>query len=247
MEGNDTRSEFVFEARDHLADMENELLAIEAGGAAANPKLVEKVFRAIHSIKGGAGFLELTTLSQLAHHAESVLSLIGNRQLVPDAPVTEALLKSIDRIRDMIDDIDHSNLVDVSDCVTALHAITTTRRSVATSSGDAPRAVPQAAAARAAAEPTTAQPRVVTQAAAARAAAEPTTAQPRVVTQASQKARPGERTASPKPGAPMRANPRRARSHCEEATTQAERSSRSATTAEESTPPSSKRRRSPAA
>ena len=227
MEGNDTRSEFVFEARDHLADMENELLAIEAGGAAANPKLVEKVFRAIHSIKGGAGFLELTTLSQLAHHAESVLSLIGNRQLVPDAPVTEALLKSIDRIRDMIDDIDHSNLVDVSDCVTALHAITTTRRSVATSSGDAPRAVPQAAAAR--------------------AAAEPTTAQPRVVTQASQKARPGERTASPKPGAPMRANPRRARSHCEEATTQAERSSRSATTAEESTPPSSKRRRSPAA
>jgi two-component system chemotaxis sensor kinase CheA len=180
MEGNDTRSEFVFEARDHLADMENELLAIEAGGAAANPKLVEKVFRAIHSIKGGAGFLELTTLSQLAHHAESVLSLIGNRQLVPDAPVTEALLKSIDRIRDMIDDIDHSNLVDVSDCVTALHAITTTRRSVATSSGDAPRAVPQAAAAR--------------------AAAEPTTAQPRVVAQPSKKARPGERTASPKPG-----------------------------------------------
>ena len=48
---------YVEESIEHLADIENDLLAIENDGADINEELVNKVFRAAHSIKGGAANL----------------------------------------------------------------------------------------------------------------------------------------------------------------------------------------------
>ncbi len=118
-------SDFVIESREHLADIENQLLAIEAAGADMDLELVNTVFRAVHSIKGAAGFLGFTTVGQLAHDLENVLNLVRNRQLVPDATVTDVLLRSADKLRAMIEDIDHSNGLDVSEHVTALQKIVT--------------------------------------------------------------------------------------------------------------------------
>ena len=115
--------EFVTESREHLADVENQLLAIEAAGAQADPELVNTVFRSVHSIKGAAGFLGFSTVGQLAHDLENVLNLVRNRQLVPDTTVTNTLLRSADKLRAMIDDIDHSNGVDVSEHLDALQRI----------------------------------------------------------------------------------------------------------------------------
>ena len=53
-------NDFVIEANEHLAEIENQLLEIEANGANVNVDLVNTVFRAIHSIKGAAGFLGLS-------------------------------------------------------------------------------------------------------------------------------------------------------------------------------------------
>ena len=53
---------FIEESLEHLADIENDLLAIEEGGANTDEDLVNKVFRAAHSIKGGAGFMGVTTI-----------------------------------------------------------------------------------------------------------------------------------------------------------------------------------------
>ncbi|MCG8701375.1 MAG: Hpt domain-containing protein, partial [Bacteroidales bacterium] len=64
---------FVEESREHLADIENDLLTIEEGGADIDEDLVNKVFRAAHSIKGGAGFMGLETIKDLAHKTENVL------------------------------------------------------------------------------------------------------------------------------------------------------------------------------
>ena len=50
---------FLEDAREHLSGIENDFLAIEAAGTAVDVALVNKVFRAVHSIKGGAGFLGL--------------------------------------------------------------------------------------------------------------------------------------------------------------------------------------------
>lgn len=116
-------ADFVTESRDHLAGIENQLLAIEVAGAEADPELVNTVFRAIHSIKGAAGFLGLTVLGQLAHGLESVLNLVRNRQLVADSANVGVLLEGADLLRGMIEDVEHSNHVDVAALLEALQAI----------------------------------------------------------------------------------------------------------------------------
>ena len=65
-DGNDELLDlFLAESREHLADIEADLLAIESSGANIDEELVNKVFRAAHSIEGGAGFLEMTQLGGL--------------------------------------------------------------------------------------------------------------------------------------------------------------------------------------
>jgi two-component system chemotaxis sensor kinase CheA len=78
-------AEFVVESREHLADVENQLLAIEAGGAEIDSDLVNTVFRAIHSIKGAAGFLGFTVLGDLAlaWKMHSISFGIGSSFLTP--------------------------------------------------------------------------------------------------------------------------------------------------------------------
>ena len=120
-------AEFVVESREHLADIENQLLAIEAGGANADSELVNTVFRAVHSIKGAAGFFGFSTAQELAHELENVLNLVRNRELVPDSVITNVLLRAADRLRALVDDIYHSNEVDVSQHLTELRATVAAR------------------------------------------------------------------------------------------------------------------------
>ncbi|HSQ41559.1 MAG TPA: Hpt domain-containing protein, partial [Fibrobacteraceae bacterium] len=62
--------EFLAESLDHLDGIEDSLLQIEADGANIDEELVNKVFRAVHTIKGGAGFLNLQKISQVCHAQE---------------------------------------------------------------------------------------------------------------------------------------------------------------------------------
>jgi len=105
---------YLEESREHLADIENDLLTIEDQGAEIDRDLVNKVFRAAHSIKGGAGFLNLTMIKELSHGAENVLDLIRNRALVPSHDVISLLLLSFDKLRDMINNYLESDHADIS-------------------------------------------------------------------------------------------------------------------------------------
>ena len=116
-------AEFVVESREHLADVENQFLAIEAAGADINVDLVNEVFRAVHSIKGASGFLGFSTLGALAHSLENVLNLIRNRELVPDTANVDVMLRAADVLREMIEDIDQSNDVDITEHVASLERV----------------------------------------------------------------------------------------------------------------------------
>lgn len=116
-------ADFVVEANEGLAEIETDLLAIEERGADIDVDLVNKVFRAIHSIKGAAGFLALEAIGALSHSMENVLSLVRSRSLVPTPGLVDCLLKSADLLKRMIDNIETSNSTDVSKFVTALTAI----------------------------------------------------------------------------------------------------------------------------
>lgn len=117
--------EFVVESAEHLADVESQLLEIEDGGANINNDLVNTVFRAIHSVKGAAGFLGLVKINELAHNLENVLNLIRNQELVPSHEVIDRLLRSADLLRNMVNDVEASNGFDVSLQVEELKQILT--------------------------------------------------------------------------------------------------------------------------
>ena len=114
---------FIEESLEHLADIETDLLTIEEGGADIDVELVNKVFRAAHSIKGGAGFMGLTVIQDLAHAAENVLGLIRSGKLVPNPDIINVLLLAADELQHMIEDVGNSNSVDISSHTNALNII----------------------------------------------------------------------------------------------------------------------------
>jgi len=114
---------FIEESLEHLADIENDLLEIEEGGENIDEDLVNKVFRAAHSIKGGAGFMGLTVIQDLAHAMENVLGLVRSCKLVPTPEVINVLLQSSDKLNTMIEDVNNSNNYDIEEHVTPLDAI----------------------------------------------------------------------------------------------------------------------------
>lgn len=125
-EDDETLQMYIEESLEHLSDIESDLLTIEEGGANIDIDLVNNVFRAAHSIKGGAGFMGLTTVKDLAHSLENVLDLIRNMELVPDPDRISVLLKGFDKLENLMKNIQSSNDEDVSEHIKALSDITKT-------------------------------------------------------------------------------------------------------------------------
>ena len=111
---------FVDESRDHLANIEADLLLIEEGGEAIDEALVNKVFRAAHSIKGGSGFLGLNKVKELAHRAEMVLDMLRSRKMAPNAEVTNILLAAFDRLRELVNNTEMSEEADIAELLVSL-------------------------------------------------------------------------------------------------------------------------------
>jgi len=112
--------EYLAECREHLATIETDLLAIEQGGEKIDEQLVNRVFRAAHSIKGGAGFFDLTNIRELAHKTENALDLIRSGQMVPTPEAVSILLLAFDKLRDLLANHRESNRVNISDFTASL-------------------------------------------------------------------------------------------------------------------------------
>ncbi|HEY5955089.1 MAG TPA: Hpt domain-containing protein, partial [Polyangiaceae bacterium] len=93
---------FFEEAREHASAMERDLLLLEQ--QPGDSEILNQVFRAAHSIKGAAGTLGFTNVSDFTHAAETLLDLMRHGSL----PVTHAritvLLQATDEIRGLIRD-----------------------------------------------------------------------------------------------------------------------------------------------
>ncbi len=77
--------------------MDQELVDLEKDPN--NKDLLGDIFRTIHTIKGGAGFLNLVKLEQVSHHAEDVLARLRERSLILDTDMTTTLLHAVDFIK----------------------------------------------------------------------------------------------------------------------------------------------------
>ncbi len=121
----DILKEFINESREHLSTIEADLLTIEEGGANIDEELVNKVFRAAHSIKGGSGFFGLNRVKELAHKAETVLDMLRCRRMAPNPEIINTLLNAFDKLRDMINNAGESEAADITDLVTIFTTLAT--------------------------------------------------------------------------------------------------------------------------
>jgi len=83
----------VEESSEHLRGIEEGILRLEAD---FDPETVDSVFRALHSVKGVAGLLDLTPIKDCAHCLESMLTDIRKGLYIPDSEITDLLLRGVD-------------------------------------------------------------------------------------------------------------------------------------------------------
>ncbi|HTO07698.1 MAG TPA: chemotaxis protein CheA [Myxococcota bacterium] len=94
-------SEFVTESLEHLERAEPLLLEMEKRGTGESAA-VNEIFRAIHSIKGAAGFLGLANISALSHALESLLMRLRDGEFDFQPAMADPLLRGIDALRRML-------------------------------------------------------------------------------------------------------------------------------------------------
>ncbi len=105
--------EFVVEANEHLASVEQHLLALEDRSVPTDPERIHDVFRAVHSVKGVSAFLGLDTINLLAHHMENALNQLRHAESAPASSVIEVLLRSSDKLRTLVQNVEASVSADV--------------------------------------------------------------------------------------------------------------------------------------
>lgn len=116
----ETLTLYIEESKEHLDTIETDLLELEKQGENFDEELVNKVFRAAHSIKGGGGFLGLNTIKELAHRIENLLHLIRTKQLTPNSSLINILLNAYDRLSELINNPADSNNADISEHISKL-------------------------------------------------------------------------------------------------------------------------------
>nr|WP_250887342.1 MULTISPECIES: chemotaxis protein CheA [unclassified Rhodanobacter] len=94
------RQDFLVEAGELLQRLGEQLVGLEA--APGDGELLNAVFRAFHTVKGGAGFLALEPMVVLCHHAEDLLNEARNGNVVLGAIHMDALLEALDLLNDMM-------------------------------------------------------------------------------------------------------------------------------------------------
>jgi chemosensory pili system protein ChpA (sensor histidine kinase/response regulator) len=90
---------FVPEVEEHLQVVTECLLSLEA---APNPEEINRLFRAMHTIKGSAAQVGLHRISTVAHRAEDLVGRLRDGELRPSAQIVDICLESVDTLKKLL-------------------------------------------------------------------------------------------------------------------------------------------------
>ncbi|MBD9534407.1 chemotaxis protein CheA [Stenotrophomonas sp. STM01] len=124
---------FFEESREGLDAMEAGLLALEDGQR--DPEVINSVFRAAHSIKGGAGTFGFDAIAGLTHVLETLLDELRAGKRALEGNAVDAMLASVDVLRALLREVEHGQAADPA----AVKAVTDRLQAVL--AGTAPVAV----------------------------------------------------------------------------------------------------------
>ncbi len=117
--------EFLIEAEEILSNLDQDLIELEN-----NPDdkdLLNKIFRGMHTLKGGAGFLNLTTVVEIAHKIEDIFNKLRNDEMSLTPEMMDVIFEGVDKLKEAIDMLKESDEIpdeeDVKDLIEKLKAI----------------------------------------------------------------------------------------------------------------------------
>jgi chemosensory pili system protein ChpA (sensor histidine kinase/response regulator) len=94
---------FIEEAKDHLNTIEQGLLNLQA--TIADPEMVNEVFRAAHSVKGGAAMLGLTSIQNTSHRLEDYFKVLKECPIQIDQKLETLLLRVYDTLQELLEQL----------------------------------------------------------------------------------------------------------------------------------------------
>ena len=109
---------FFEESREGLDAMEAGLLSLEQGNR--DPEAINSVFRAAHSIKGGAATFGFDAMAGLTHVLETLLDELRSGKREIELHAIDAILGSVDVLRALLREAEHGTPAD-PDAVKAVH------------------------------------------------------------------------------------------------------------------------------
>ena len=95
--------DFLVEAGEILEQLSEQLVDLEQ-----NPNdtaLLNAIFRGFHTVKGGAGFLQLNALVNCCHYAENVFDVLRNHQREVDSDLMDVVLQALDAVNEMFETV----------------------------------------------------------------------------------------------------------------------------------------------
>lgn len=110
--------DFVEEAKGHIESVEAGLLKIDE--LSVDLDVINDIFRAVHSVKGTAGFFNLAVIVELSHSMENLLGELRNGNLKVNQEIIDLLLKSNDCLKAMVEDVLESENMDITEYVEKL-------------------------------------------------------------------------------------------------------------------------------
>ncbi|RUR87801.1 hypothetical protein DSM107007_14710 [Nostoc sp. PCC 7120 = FACHB-418] len=94
---------FIEEARDHLNTIEQGLLNLES--TLNDPEMINEVFRAAHSIKGGAAMLGLTSIQHTSHRLEDCFKILKDNPIQVDQKLESLFLGVSDTLKALLEQL----------------------------------------------------------------------------------------------------------------------------------------------
>jgi len=104
MDNNDQiLDEFLLEAGEIFDQLDLDFVQLEK--TPEDKKLIGNIFRAMHTLKGSSGFFAFHRLEKVAHAGESLLSKLRDGVFTLNEEMTDVLLETSDRLRDIVDGV----------------------------------------------------------------------------------------------------------------------------------------------